>query len=250
MSLMGSYIINEINIGHLSNAQEDYERVYQNLESQKQLRFSDINDMTYEDSVDELLNNRTIKNLTDPNLHLHHSMGFLDNEMRMLEFFLQQGKIVSGKDIPSYYCDPMNSNEGKYISLLAFKGIDMEYSAFIIDPMRISFMINPIINPLEAKYVCEKMFSYIANNHKEHKNRYAWCRNEFHVESIDFENIDSIGIPYHRYRAYYGSDYANQKLEEVITLLNKYGYDLPIYDNATFKVLNEPIKMQYVKKGN
>ena len=248
MNLIGNNKINEVNIGYLSREKNDYERVYVELETQKQLSFSDINDMTYEDSVDELSNNRTIKNLTNPNLHLHHSIGFLDNEIGMLEFFLQQGKIVSGKDIPHYYCDPMNSNEGKYISLLAFKGINMEYSAFIIDTMRISFMINPIINPLEAKYVCEEMFSYISKNHKEHKNRYAWCRNEFHIESIDFENIDSLGIPYYRYRAYYGEEYANEKLEEIITLLNKYGYNLPIYDNATFKVLSEPIKCNMLKK--
>ena len=248
VSIEGDYMsifdigIDEKNIGYRPCTDDVYERVYENLESQKQQFYSDINDMTYEIACDELSQNRTIKNLTNPHIHLHHSIGHPCDDMKTLEFFLEEDAIVAGEKIPNYGYDEMNSNEGRFISLLAFKGVDLEYEAFITEREKISLMINPAINPLEAKYVCEDMFRYIAQHHKDHKNRYAWCHNEFQIDRIDFSFVDCIGIPYCQYKRRKGEEYAKKRLDALVSLLAKYGYDLPIYDNITLKVIREPKK--------
>lgn len=222
-----------------------YETLYEELECMKQRRFSDIFKDKYQKGIDLAHNNSTI----NPNNYLHHSIGF-DNDLEVFEYFLQIGKIVAGDKIPNYHNDPMNSNEGKYISLLAYDDcFSPEYMTFIKNNHKISMMINTLVNPLEAIYVSKDVFSYISTYHKDHKNRYAWAYGEYHIEEIPFNYVTSIGIPYGYLEDKYGTNIANIYLSLINKLLKKYDYDLPIYDNTKdeFVLLKEKNKQKVLK---
>lgn len=236
-------MFNEKTIGFIGESKFAYEYIYKHLESRKQLRFFDIYKDLYKEYYNIFSNNQSIEFKVNPNIHLHHAIRFFD-AIDKLEFFMSVGKVLPGEKIPNYRNELMNSNEGKYISHLSYNQNDnTEYNSFI--KRNICLMVNPIINPLQAIYVNSYMFKYIATNYKEHKNRYAWAHDEFHSEEFSFSYVDSIGVPFAYFNQCYGEDFADSELEKVISLLEKYGYNIPIYDNSTgnFEVLHERSKV-------
>lgn len=215
------------NVRREINNEEEFEDLYQQLESMPQRTFLSqyiaFSTMVSEAKSDE--------QKCAPYKHLHHSIGFF-NDIEVLERFLKSGMIVPGKYISEFNTNIMNSNEGTHISLLKFHGVDeIEYKAFICE--RLTLLINPMCDPKEAKYVSEDMWEYITTNHPDHKNRYSWAKNEYQIEQIPTKYIDAVGVPYEYITHYEGKDVAEEKLNKVFELIKKYKLNIPVYDNSS-----------------
>ena len=59
-------------------------------------------------------------------------------------------------------------------------------------------------------------------------------------DEISFNYVKAIGFPYKYYLMNNGKEYTDEKLEKLITLMEKYNIDLPILDTSAFnKILKE-----------
>jgi len=170
-----------------------------------------------------------IKNNFNPYLYLFHGIRF-DHKLAKLEAIFKDKKILSGQYINNYYCYSDNANKGEYVSLLAYDE-SIGYKVFIYE--NISLLIYPDCDAILTKYVDFQTWESIKD--VQTKNIYSYLEGEFLVKDyISWDYVAAIGVPYKYYTHTKGKQYADEVLEKVIELINKYSISLSIIDTSDY----------------
>ena len=202
-------------------------------------------DMALSSTIFSFLKNKKIPNY-NPNCFLYHGIRF-DDSLKKLESIFMSQKILASKYIPNSFSYSDNANKGEYVSLLAFKDNGLEYNIFI--ESNISLLVSPLIEAYLSKYVNYDTWEKIQNI--ETKNLYSYMNGEYMCkDNIPFEMVKAIGVPYEYYTLLNGKEYADDKLNRVKKLMNKYSINLPIVDTSSYNaILVEVMEKNHEKRS-
>lgn len=170
-----------------------------------------------------------IKNNFNPYLYLFHGIRF-DERLNKLEGIFKERKILSGQYISNYFSYDDNVNKGKYVSLLSYND-NIAYNIFILE--NISLLIYPDCNAQLTKYVNFDTWESIKDIQTKHI--YSYLEGEFLVKDyITLEYVAAIGVPYKYYIQIKGKEYADNLVDSIIQLMDKYSISLSIIDTTDY----------------
>ena len=176
----------------------------------------------------------------NPWFYLYHGIRFQDY-LEKLERILKDKKILAAKYLPDAFPYYENCNKGEYVSLLSYHN-KQAFDVFIKE--NISLLVSPKCKAYLTKYVDYNTWIEIQN--KETKNLYSYMEQEYMCKdfvSLDF--VKAIGVPYKYYTINKGIEYADNILNDVEKLLEKYNYNINIVDTSDFnKILIERKKIR------
>lgn len=170
--------------------------------------------------------------------HFYHGIRF-QKYLEKLENIFKCKKVLAGKYLDCYYYDyGDNCNMGEYVSLLSgdYYGT-LEFQRFIRE--NVSLVISPLCNAYETKYVDFNVWEKVKKYKLKLKNLYSYMHGEYFCkDNIPLEMVRAIGVSYHDLHCNGNGDYADQLLEDITTLMDKYDVKVPIVDTSMYnKVL-------------
>lgn len=170
--------------------------------------------------------------------HFYHGIRF-QKYLEKLENIFRCKKLLAGKYLDCYYYNyGDNCNMGEYVSLLSGDYYDtLEFQRFIRE--NVSLVISPLCNAYETKYVDFNVWEKVKKYKLKLKNLYSYMHGEYFCkDNIPLEMVRAVGVSYHDLQLNGDGDYADQLLEDITVLMDKYNVKLPIVDTSRYnKVL-------------
>lgn len=164
-------------------------------------------------------------------------------------YILKTGKILAGKYLDDYYNYSDNCNEGEYVSLLEKSDeSENEFNVFI-EP-NICFLITPFISAYKTIYIPYDLWEYMMEVKPVLQNRFSYAKGEYHIKDyVELSQVRAIGIPYRYTEILSGVSYANKLLNDVLRVMNMYGYDFIVVDTSNDnKILYNPTDRKTIFK--
>ena len=170
-----------------------------------------------------------IKDNFNPYLYLFHGIRF-DHNLSKLEWIFKEKMILAGQYLSNYFSYSDNANKGEYVSLLAYDE-SISYKIFIQE--NVSLLIYPECDAILTKYVDYRTWESIKDI--KTKNLYSYLDGEYLVkDGIPFSYVAAIGVPYKYYLHTKGKEKADNILNSIIELMNKYSISLSIIDTTNY----------------
>lgn len=203
------------------------------LEELELIRKSELPEEVYEQEKEEMYLSEYLITINDetynPYCYLYHGIRF-QNYLEKLESIFKDQKILAGKYIPNYFNYNDNCNKGEYVSLTSYND-SMGFNVFIVE--NISLLVTPKCNAYLTKCVSYENWEKIKN--KKTKNLYSYMFQEYMCKDfISLDLVKSVGVPYNYYLFKNGIEYADNILNDVKSLINKYNINISIVDTSNF----------------
>ena len=130
-----------------------------------------------------------------------------------------------------------NCNKGEYVSLTTYDDNSQGFQIFILE--NISLLVSPKCDAYLTKYVNYNIWTQIKD--KKTKNLYSYMQEEFMCkEFIDLSLVKAVGVPYMYYTLTKGKEHADNILNDVKNLIDKYEFSIDIVDTSDYnKLLSE-----------
>lgn len=175
----------------------------------------------------------------NPYCFLYHGIRF-QRHLEKLENIFKDKKILAGKYTTNNFDYSDNCNKGEYVSLTTYDDNSQGFKIFIVQ--NISLLVSPKCEAYLTKYVDYNIWKQIKD--KKTKNLYSYMQEEFMCKDcIDIELIKAVGVPYEYYMVFKGIEYADNILNDVKNLIDKYQLNIPIVDTSNYnKILIESKK--------
>lgn len=173
-----------------------------------------------------------------PYCYLYHGIRF-QKYLENLESIFKAKKILASKHLSNSIPYSDNCNKGEYVSLTSYSN-NPGFKIFIVE--NISLLVSPECQAYLTKYVDYETWEQIKN--KETKNLYSYMKQEFMCKDfVSLDYVKAVGVPYKYYVVNKGIEYAENVLNDVKSLIDKYEINIGIVDTSDFnRVLIEPEK--------
>ena len=175
----------------------------------------------------------------NPYCYLYHGIRF-QSYLEKLESIFKDKKILASKYIPNCFNYDDNCNKGEYVSLTSYNDT-IGFKAFIDE--NISLLVSPKCKAYLTKYVSYEIWEQIKD--KNTKNLYSYMNQEYMCKDyVSFNFVKAVGVPYKYYLLKNGIEYADNILNGVKELIDKYEINIGIVDTSDFnKILIEKEKI-------
>jgi len=194
----------------------------------------------YELEKEDMYLSKDIVPIVEENYHpycfLYHGIRF-QKHLEKLESIFEDKKILAGKHIKNSFSYYDNCNKGEYVSLTTYDDNSQGFQIFILE--NISLLVSPKCDAYLTKYVDYNIWNQIKD--KKTKNLYSYMQEEFMCkEFIDLSLVKAVGVPYMYYTLNKGREYADNILNDVKNLIDKYEFSIDIVDTSNYnKLLSE-----------
>ena len=169
----------------------------------------------------------------NPYCFLYHGIRF-QKYLEKLESIFEDKKILAGKHIKNSFSYSDNCNKGEYVSLTTYDEDSQGFKIFVME--NISLLISPNCEAYATYYVDYNTWEQIKDRNT--KNLYSYMRDEFMCKDfIDLDFVKAVGVPYEYYRVIKGEQYADNILNDVKKLIDKYELNIPIVDTSNYNKL-------------
>ena len=191
----------------------------------------------YELEKEDMYLSRDIVPIVEENYHpycfLYHGIRF-QKHLEKLESIFEDKKILAGKYTKNSFSYSDNCNKGEYVSLTTYDDNSQGFEIFILE--NISLLVSPKCDAYLTKYVNYNIWNQIKD--KKTKNLYSYMQEEFMCkEFIDLSLVKAVGVPYTYYTLNKGKEYADNILNDVKNLIDKYEFSIDIVDTSDYNKL-------------
>ena len=181
----------------------------------------------------------------NPYAFLYHGIRF-DENLKKLEKILKDKKILAGKYIDGYYNYLDNANKGEYVSMSGYsEECNSGFDVFV--KTNICLLISVNCNAILTKYVDYNTWEKIKE--VKTKNLYSYMSGEFMLKNfVPFEFVKAIGVPYKYLVLSKGKEYADDVLNKIEQLIDKYGINLKVVDINSYNRTLIEVKKSTLKR--